>query len=193
MNTKNLCSFSMVVLSLAACSSDEPLTHSAPVGITINVKASEVAAGKLVADKNINTESGNPYGAFISNAKTALDGKDPARIALAGLTIALDTAKSSGVTTVGGVFIGACKIQFTMSGSGTVYPIGNKAFVAADGAGPISMTATFDSAAMPAADLSELIGGQFKMGIDCGAATTFTGNADATLITTMTFEAFDDL
>src|SRR5256885_7155216 len=93
-----------LAVSLAACGSD-PVSFSAPVGINLKAKSSDVSGTSLTENKEINTESGNPYGAFVTDARAKLGGKDPSVIELSGLTLLLG-GTSTGVTTLDQVFTG---------------------------------------------------------------------------------------
>ena len=62
-------------LTLAACA-DQPISYSDDVGIALKA---DVVDGTVVDEKNINTESGNPYAAFITDAHNALHA-DPGSI-----------------------------------------------------------------------------------------------------------------
>ncbi len=53
-------------LALAACG-DDPVSYSEPVGINLKAKSSDTINNVVTDDKGINTESGNPYGAFVSS------------------------------------------------------------------------------------------------------------------------------
>src|SRR4051794_31023125 len=67
------------VLLLGACGSD-PVSYSAPVAIEVHAKSGDVNQNVVTEQKDITTESGTPYGKFISDAMTKLGGKEPARI-----------------------------------------------------------------------------------------------------------------
>jgi hypothetical protein len=180
--------FSLVCL--AACGDDE-LSYSAPVGIKLSVSSGDVANGEVLDEKNINTESGNPYGAFIAEARDELGGGDPGAIRLDRLQLQLDST-SNNVTTLAGVFGGVTDIEFIMSGTDTVVPVASFDVVAATGAGPVEMTIGFDSATVTGADWTSLIGGQFKVVVAGPAASTFAAaNADADLTATFEFTALE--
>src|SRR5437868_6615054 len=70
---------------LAGCG--DPVSFSAPVGINLKTKASDAKEGVVTSEKGITTETSNPYGAFINDARGKLDGQDPARIEISSLTL----------------------------------------------------------------------------------------------------------
>jgi hypothetical protein len=178
------------VCSVAACG-DDPVRYSEPVGIQLKAKSSDVVAGALDDEKGINTESGNPYGAFIAGARASLGGSDPAEIALEGLTVTLGGG-STGVTGVGQVFTGQVDVLFVMNDTNNSFPAGGGVVAATDGTGPIGLDATFDSSALATADMSKLLGGSFKVVIRGPAAATFeAAGADADLQLTLTFAAYE--
>ncbi len=180
----------LVALIASACGGGAPLTYSAPVGLSLKAAANDVDAGTITIAKNINTESGNPYGAFIADAQAALGGADPARLEVSGLTVELAT--SSGTTSLGEVFDGEVAIAFELN-SGTVLPVGTRTFVAADAAGPLAFAVAFDASETADADFADLLGGGFKTVLTGPAATGFDGGgADADLELTLTFAAFEE-
>jgi len=175
---------------LAACG-DDPVSYSAPVGINLKAKSDDVANGVLTDEKGINTESGNPYGAFINDANDALGGADPATIELVDLDLLLG-GDSDGVTDLGEIFAGATDVLFIMNDSDNSYPVGSVAIDADTGAGPIPLSVSFDSADVAGDDWDRLLGGSFKVVIRGDAAAEFMNKgADADLQLTFTFAAFE--
>jgi hypothetical protein len=173
---------------LAACSSDPaPVTYSAPVGISLPVASKDVVSGAVQVDKNITTESGNPYGAFV-NAARARIGHDPSRIVVTGTTVEL-LATSNGVTALEQAFT-RISISFVMSGTNAVYPVAQIANPT--GAGPVPLQVGFDSAVLPEADRAALAQGQFKVVLSGTTAAGFdSANALADVVATLSFEAFE--
>jgi hypothetical protein len=177
-----------VIAVLAACGSD-PVSYSAPVGISLPVASKDVVSGALSADKDINTESGNPYGAFTSSARAQLGGHDPSHIAVTGVTLELLTATSTGVTALEQVFTGPVTVGFQTSSSGPIYPAGQVTNPV--GAGPVALTAAFDSESLPDADRAAITQGQFKVVLSGTAANGFaSAGATADLKATFTFVAY---
>ena len=175
--------------TITACGSD-PVNYSEPVGIKLKFKSGDVVAGRITTDKNINTESGNPYAAFVSTARAKL-GADPSRIEIPKVTLQLEST-SKMVATLGQVFEGECKINFALNSNNLRLEVGKRTMLAADLSGPIEISANFDSTTLTAADCSQLLAGSFKVALDCPAATTFAGaSADVDLTLLFTFSAFE--
>jgi hypothetical protein len=179
------------VATLAACGGDDPLEYSEPVTINLKVKSSDVVNNALEDDKGITTESGNPYGAFVANARRELGGVDPSRVALDTTTLTLG-ASSTGVLELGEVFTGNVEVNFTTNDTDNTYPAAWRAFAAADGSGPIELTSGFSTDTLSSADFTKILGGSFKVGIRGPAAAGFAAaNVDADLQVTLTFTAFE--
>jgi hypothetical protein len=176
---------------LAACGGKDPVSYSAPVGISLPVASKDASTGTISVGKNINTENGNPYGAFV-NAASARIGHNPSRIVLAGATLTLLNT-STGVTALEQVFTGPVTISFVMNGTNATYQVGQ--ILNPAGAGPVSLSVGLDSDSLPAADRASLDQGQFKVVLlgtpPGGAAGAFaTGNDLADLVATFEFVAY---
>lgn len=182
----SVCAISLVA---AACS-DEPVNYSAPVGINLKAKSDDTQNGTVTTDKGINTESGNPYGAFISTAERQL-GRAPGRIEVDGVELLLG-GNSSGVATLGEVFTGEAELLFQMNDTNNSYSVAKRTIAATDNSGPLGFDATFTSADVSDVDYGKLLGGSFKVILRGPAATGFeTKGADADLQATFTFAAYD--
>lgn len=178
------------MLSLAACG-DDPVSYSEPVGINLKAKSDDTINGVVTDEKGISTESGNPYGAFVSNARDALGGADPASIEVSSVTMFLG-ASSTGVATLGDVFDGNVEILFEMNDTNNSYPVAHVAMTSATPSGPIELAIDFDPAAVPDLDYAKFLGGSFKVISRGDASTGFeTKGADADLQVTFTFAAFE--
>ncbi len=193
MNTR-LCSVTVtgiaMVLAVAGCS-DDPVSYSAPVGINLKAKSADTTNGVVSDEKGITTESGNPFGAFITDAKQRLGGKDPSAISLDKVELFLG-AGSTNVTKLGEVFDGTVEVLFQINDTNNSYPAASGAVPAATGAGPTELGAAFDSGALPEFDYLKLLNGSFKVVTRGPAASGFTTKgADADLQITLTFAAFE--
>lgn len=179
----------LAVAALAAgCGSSTPVSYSAPVGISVDARSSDVVAGEVHSDKNISTENGNPYGAFVNAAVKALGG-NPSRIVVTSATLTLDPSSSVQVATLEQVFAGTVRLSFEPNGSSTSYPVAS--VPGPTGTGPVQMTVVFDSGTMTAADYADLVGGAFKVVLEGPAATGFAGRgATADMEATLTFVAY---
>jgi len=176
------------VLLLSGCG--DPVSFSAPVGINIKAKAADTTNGVISQDKSISTESGNPYGAFINEARAKLEGKDPASIEIASLTLLLG-AQSTGVTKLEQVFTGNVEVFFVMNDTNNSYAVGN--IKDPEGSGPLELDVTFDSDKIVGEDRTRLLNGSFEAAIRGPAAAGFTSPnaAEASLQLTFTFEAYE--
>ena len=175
-----------VAILLGGCSSD-PVSVSRPVGISLTV-ASKDAGGAVAVDKDINTENGNPYGAFVNNAVSGLGGKNPSRISVAALSLAL-LPSSTNVTALEQVLTSPVAISFQMSGSNAIYPVGSVANPTGTSAG---LAVAFDSQSMPPTDYGALLGGQFKVLLTGTAPSGFSSaNATADLEANFVFVAYE--
>ena len=172
---------------LAACGSD-PVSVSSPVGITLKVQSGDVTNSAISDDKAITTESGNPYGAFISDAQRKL-GRDPARIEVDKLTLTLG-AQSTNVTALDQVYTGDVDVALITNDTNSTYDIGH--VQSPTGAGPVGLSVSFVSQDMVPADFTKLVAGSFKVVIRGPAATMFAGKgASADLQLMFTFSAFE--
>ncbi len=179
------------VCGLAGACGDDAVSYSEPVGINLKAKSSDVVGATVTDSKGINTENGNPYGAFVANARQELAGADPGRIALTGASLLLG-AGTTGVSRLGEVFAGETVVLFEMNDTNNTFPAANQMLVAADGAGPIAMDVAFESGQMGEADFSKLLAGSFKVVVRGPAATDFAAKgADADLQVTLTFTAYE--
>ena len=171
-------------LTLAACA-DQPISYSDDVGIALKA---DVVDGTVVDEKNINTESGNPYAAFITDAHNALHA-DPGSIEVDRVELAI--AKGSSVTQLGQVFGGDVEVLFQMNDTDTIYVVATGTILPGLD-GPQQLDVSFSSAAVDAVDYPRLVGGSFKV-ITTGPATAgFDGKSQtANLMVTFNFAAFE--
>ena len=181
---------STVAIFSAACGGKKkhtPVNFSEPVGITLTAHKTDVTGGVLLVQKNINTESGNPFAKFVTDANTALNGNDPSSVSITSLVLTLSS--SSSVTGLEQVFSNSVSIVFVMNGSTGSYPAGSIASVSGTAA---TMTSTFDTTSMTTADYQSFLGGQFKVALTGTAVPSFsTGNPNADMLATFEFAAFE--
>ena len=180
----------LLVPSLLACG-DDVVNYSAPVGIDFKLQSNDVAGGgTFLLPKNISQPSGNPYGAFVHDAERAL-GRAPSRIVVT--YAGLELLGSSSVANMSEVFQSAAPVWvgFVLTGAdpgGTLYPVCNAVNPAGTG---FPMAATFDSAALPAEDYAELLGGSFEVDLGGTATTAFAGGSEtADLVVTFGLVAY---
>ena len=110
-----------MLVPLAACG-DDPLSYSGPVAINLKAESGAVNGTAISDEKGITTESGNPYGAFIGDARTRL-GHDPSHVEIDGLQLTLG-AQSTGVTALDQVYTGDVDVLFLMNDTNNTYPAG---------------------------------------------------------------------
>lgn len=178
----------LAIALLAACG-DDPVNYSAPVGIELKAKSGEVtSSNSITPEKSITTESGNPYGKFVADARAKL-GRDPGHIELDEVTLTLG-AQSSNVANLEQVMTGEVNVSFLTNDT-------NNTFIAAKfngptGVGPVEGTSTFDWELVGPQDIEKMLGGSFKVVLNAPAAAEFaTKGADASLQLTFTFTAFE--
>ena len=175
------------ILLLAACGAD-PVNYSAPVGIELKAKSGDSANLAISESKDITTESGNPYGAFTNDAMAKLGGKAPSRIELSDLTLTLG-GQSTGVSALEQVLTGDVDIAFVVNTTNNTYDAGH--IMNPKGVGPDSVGIGFEWSQVAVEDQAALLGGSFKVVLRGPVAASFpTANAEATLQTTFTFDAF---
>lgn len=179
---------SLVCLIAVAACSDDPVSYSAPVGINLKAESGAVNGTAISDEKGITTESGNPYGAFVADARAAL-GRDPARIEIDSITLTLG-AQSTGVTALEQVYAGDVDVLFLMNDTNNTYPIGR--VTNPTGTGPVDVGVLLESDAVSDTDWPKFLGGSFKVVIRGTAATDFaTKGAKADLQLNFTFAAFE--
>lgn len=149
------------VVALAGCA-DDPVSYSDPVGIKIKVESDKVVNDSITSDKSITTESGNPYGAFVSDAEAAL-GRSPSRIEVDTLTFELG-ASSTGASALAQVFDGEVSVLFELDTTDDSFEVGTVTIGAEhDDRGPVALDATFSSDGMSDQNYTKLLGGSFKV------------------------------
>jgi hypothetical protein len=175
------------LLVVCACGTD-PVNFSEPVGIELDAKSGDTVMNTVTEQKDITTESGNPYGAFVNSAMAKLGGHNPSRIEIEKLTLTLG-AQSTGVSALDQVFTGDVDISFLVNNSNNTYDAGH--VMNPTGIGPVVMDPVFEWTAVAAADQQAMLGGSFKVVLRAPAAANFsTKGADAALQATFTFTAF---
>jgi len=177
----------VLLVLVGACGSD-PVSFSEPVGIELKAKSGDVAQNVVSEDKDITTESGNPYGAFVNDATQKL-GHAPSRIEIDSLTLSLG-ADSTGVVALEEVVTGDVDVSFLVNDTSDTFDAAHVS--SPTGVGPLDMDPSFDFTSAGAVDQARLLAGSFKVVLRAPAAAAFSGKgATATLETTFTFTAFD--
>lgn len=176
-----------LLIAVSACA-DDPVSYSAPVGINLKAESGAVNGTAISDEKGITTESGNPYGAFVAEARAKL-GHDPSRIEIEKITLTLG-ALSTGVTALEQIYTGDVDVLFLMNDTNNSYPIGR--VTSPTGTGPVDVGVLLDSDGISDTDWPKFLGGSFKVIIRGTAATDFeTKGAKADLQLDFTFAAFE--
>lgn len=173
---------------VSACSGDDAggantVNYSGPVSINVDkFKDGDVRNNAFDSDKSVSTESGNPYGAFLQQARAVL-GRPPAAVVVDRATLTLGR-DASGVTSFE-QFLGG-PLTLYLANSSTTVNIGTVA--QPTGAGPVEVqiTATRDTLAPIQTDLTQ---GSFKVGIRVPAAAARPRSFDAKVATVLYFRA----
>jgi hypothetical protein len=169
-------------LALAACG-DDPVAYSETVSVKLSgIKNGDIANGQASEDKNINTESGNPYGEFVKRARDRLGGRDPSAIEIIKATVQVH-ADSKNISTIDAVF---SDIEIFMADSATTIPVGSRA------------TPTGTSVPVPIDDdidyepvFSSMLGGDFKVGVRGSTVTLPPDDFDLKLTIDLRFTAYE--
>ena len=189
-SVSHLTSVIAVTCASLGCGAD-PVSFSAPVGISLKAKSSDTANGVISEEKGITTESGNPYGAFVTSARQALGGRDPSRIEIETVDLYLG-AGSTGAATLGAVFEGTVDVVFQINDTNNSYPAASGTVSAGTSAGPAGLSPRLDTGTQPDFDYLKFLGGSFKVALRGPASATFaTGNANVDLELRFTFSAFE--
>lgn len=182
-NFHYVCALALV----AGCGAD-PVSYSSPVGINLKAKSGDVSGTTVSDEKGINTETGNPFGAFVTDARARI-GRDPSRIEIDAASLTLG-AQSTGVVTLQEVYSGDVDVAFVVNDSNNTYDVGH--VIDPTGVGPVGIDVNFESIAVTSLDWAKFLGGSFKVVVRGTAATGFsTKGAEANLQVTFTFAAFE--
>lgn len=179
-----------IPLAVCAACGDDPVSYSAPVGISLKAKSGDTAGGMVATEKSITTESGNPYGAFVGDARARI-GRDPALVDVERVELALG-GSSTGVAALGEVFAGTVEVVFQMNDTNNAHRVATAAIDAGTAAGPIALDVVFAAEGVPDLDYVRLLNGSFKVITRGPAAPSFEGKgAEVDLQVTLTFAAFE--
>lgn len=145
------------LLALSSACADDPVAYSETVSVKLSgIKNGDLVNGQASEDKNINTEEGNPYGAFLKNAREALGGRDPGAIEIVKADVRVHS-DSKNVSTIQAVF---SSLELFITSSSTTIPVGSKASPTGTSVG----IALFDDLDYePVYDT--MLGGDFKIGV----------------------------
>lgn len=179
----------MAMAAMAAGCGDDGTTdlntagYSGPVNVRLDkFKDGDVRNDAFDSDKDIDTESGNPYAAFLRDARTSL-GRDPAAVVLDRMTFTL-ASDSRGVTGFEQIFAGTAVVY--LATSAVTVNVGTA--VMPTGAGPIAVQVTATRAELAPINAA-LVSGHFKVGMRVPASPTRPSSFDVKASTTLYFRA----
>ncbi len=179
-----------IPLAVYAGCSDDPVSYSAPVGINLKAKSGDTVGGVVTTEKAINTESGNPYGAFVGDARERI-GRDPVLVDVERVEISLGGG-STGVAALGDVFAGTIDVVFQMNDTNNAHRVASGTIDAGTAAGPIALDIVFAAEQVPDLDYVRLLTGSFKVITRGPAAPSFESKgAEVDLQVTLMFAAFE--
>jgi hypothetical protein len=150
-----------LLFGAVSCEDDEePVAQTDTIVIQLaGIKEGDIHDGVVEKDKNVATEVGNPYGAFLQAARVAL-GRNPGRIAVTSVAITLG-GDSRGVISFADLFVGETNVFLRADVGGTVYVA---RVTAPTGVGPLDCEVIAGDAALaPIRDA--LLSGNFRVGI----------------------------
>ena len=174
-------SFAFVAGALfaSACKPDAVVDE---IGINLNVNDSDLDANNnLVTEKNIATEQGNPYGAFLGTIREEL-GDEPATIVLESASLSIQGGTQANLEDL---YSGVITLTLVDDSAGTATDIAS--FDTPLGAGPVDLDVigdAFDDEAFQAT----LNDGSFKVQLR-GAATDPNANINTDLEILLSFSA----
>lgn len=171
--------------TLLGCS-DDPAFTSGQVGISLGVKEGDIVGDQIDSRKNVSTESGNPYGAFISKVEDEF-GDSPREIRVEAVTLQIQESKDD------------------VSVFEDLWPETVNVFLAADDTVSGFVVASIDSPAglgpinVPIRSVDDADGlgqllesGNFRVGVRGKTDLSETSKFDTKIAVTLTFGAYED-
>jgi len=170
--------------AVAGC--EEPAATSDTIVIRLSgIKEDDIVDGFVEQEKNVTTESSNPYAQFLDDAREAL-GVDPTRVEVEAASITLG-GDSAGVAGFDQLFTGEVNVFLRTDDGGTVY-IGRVTDPA--GVGPVECDVIADDEAL-APILPSLLDGGFRVGVRGATELTAADDFDARIEVSVRFAAFE--
>lgn len=178
------------VAALVGCGSEEPISVSSPVGISLDAETGDMNNNVITVGKNINTEIGNPWAVFTSDVEGQLGGP-PSDVQIESLRLLLATS-SKGFVELREVFDGTVDVQFKMSKTGTFVPAASAVIDNTTTGREVSFKPNFRFADLQGVDLDDFMNGSFKVVMSGPAAEGFeVAEGKAETMLTFTFAAFE--
>jgi len=167
----------------ATACGDDPVAHSETISLKLSgIKNGDIKNGQASEDKEISTESGNPYGEFIKNAKAALGGKNPGSIELVSAIVRVH-ADSKNVSSLEAVFT---SFELFLTTSSTTIPVGTVASPTGT-----SVNVKLDENVDYEPIFDQLLGGSFKAGVRGPTVATPPVDFDLKLTLDLKFTAYE--
>jgi len=172
-------------LAMIGCGDEEVVAYSEPVDLKLgSIKESDATGGIFMDEKNVNTEPGNPYQAFLDHAVAELDGAPPAAILVDRVVVRVG-ADSSGIGAGGfsevfadlSVYLGDSATTVVVAALDPV-PTGSE----------LEVPIVADRAALEPIRAS-MISGSLKVGVRGASAASPPAAFDLRTETTITFRA----
>lgn len=171
-----------VAAFLAACG-DDPVAYSETVSVKLSgIKNGDIQNDQASEDKNINTESGNPYGEFVKRARDRLGGRDPGAIEIVKATVQVH-ADSKNVSTIEVVF---ADLELFIADSQTTIPVGSVSAPAGTSV-PIPLREEIDYEPVYAS----MLGGDFRVGVRGATVELPPDDFDLKLTIDVRFTAYE--
>lgn len=177
----------LVVLALGAVAGcEEPAATSDTIVIRLSgIKESDIVDGFVEREKNVTTESSNPYAQFLSDAREALGTEPPeVRVEAASLTLGGDSRNVAGFEEL---FTGEVNVFLRTDDGGTVYVA---RVTDPAGVGPVECEVIADDEAL-APILPSLLDGGFRVGVRGATVRTATDNFEARIEVSIRFAAYE--
>lgn len=180
----------MAMAMLAAgCGDDGAATdlntagYSGPVNVRLDkFKDGDVRNEAFDSDREISSESGNPYAVFLRAARASL-GRDPAAVTLDRMNFTL-ASDARGVTGFEQIFAGTAVVY--LATSSVTVNVGTAVMPA--GAGPVTVQVTATRADLAPINAA-MLSGRFKVGMRVPASPRRPVSFDARVSSTLYFRA----
>jgi hypothetical protein len=172
----------LVAASALACG-DDPVAYSETVSVKLSgIKNGDIQNQSASEDKNINTESGNPYAEFLKNARAKLGGRDPGYIEVASAFVRVHS-DSKNVIAFEQVFT---DLELFLANSQTTIPAGTRTSPTGTS---VQMKVPDDLDYEPVA--ASMRSGDFKVGVRGGTVATPPVDFDMKLTIDLKFTAYE--
>lgn len=170
-----------LLISTAGCG-DDPVAYSETISIRLSgLKNGDIANGQASEDKNINSEEGNPYAAFLKTARSRL-GRDPGLIEIVSATVRVH-ADSKNISSLDAVF---ADMELFMSDSATTIPFAHRNTISGS-----SLEFPIDEDINYEPIMESMLGGDFKVGARGATVALPPDDFELKLTLDLEFEAFE--